>query len=524
MSTVRVSPAPRPRPAGAACALVRSALSAGLALTCGFSQAQEQGATPTGLRITPSVDVDGNYVETSRPATPGQASERVGDFVAQIRPGVRMAARLGRTQAALSYSLSATQHSRKGLGTTFQNNLNATLRTELIERWLFLDADASITQQAISAYGQQSADNLQINSNRTEVSQISLRPSSRGSLAGLAIYDINLNVNANHVKDSQSPDSRSASGSASLSSVSGAALLGWRLGATQQHSSFSGGQSSDSTRTSASLLVRPNQELNGSLRAGQETTRIGSFYDTTYKNWGGDLRWTPSPRTTASASADRRYFGNGYAVALDHRLARAAVHFTSTRDVNNGSNGQGVGQPVTLYQLFYSQFASLQPDPVQREQLVRSFLLAIGQDPNGVVSGGYVNVGVTVQRRDDLSFSYLNSRTTVTLQAFRSQSRRLEGSTTAGGLPFDDVDQTGFISGLNYRLTPSATVSLTGSRLRTKGTSTQAGNQLNSAVLSWSDRVSRLVTTSINARYSVFDGPINPYREIGLGATLGLHF
>ena len=50
------------------------------------------------------------------------------------------------------------------------------------------------------------------------------------------------------------------------------------------------------------------------------------------------------------------------------------LRISSSRDVSDPSAGQPGHRLGTAYDLFYSQFASVEPDPTKRDQLVRSFL------------------------------------------------------------------------------------------------------------------------------------------------------
>ncbi len=497
--------------------LARATCAIGAGLAALPAAAQDAG----GLRITPALETSVSAVHSSSATAPGN------DTVLQVRPGVQIAVGGGRLRGRLDYGLNAIHRSSsasgllQGQADTLQNNLNAVLNAELVERWLFVDTTASITQQAISAYGQQSVDGTQINANRTEVSQLAIHPHAQGSLAGWMSYQIGLSADASHAQGAANADSRNTGLSLTLGSPSASAVVGWSLLGTQQTTSF-GGRSTDSGRLSLSLLMRPDSDWNASLRGGQETTSIGSLLRQTYNNWGGDLRWTPSPRTTVLVGTDQRYFGRSHQVLLEHRFANSSLRYTSNGGANNAANGSGVGQPVTVYQLFYNQLASAQPDPTLRDQLVRDTLLGLHLDGNAVVPGGFANGGPTLQRRDDLSLSYLGRRSTLTLQAFSSDTRRLD--TTTPGVDTAAVRQMGLTGTITYHLTPTSNVNFSGSGLRTPGTATQAGNRLRSAALSWSDQFNKFVSLSATARYSAFDGGVNPYRESALSASLNLRF
>ncbi len=497
--------------------LARAACAACAGLVVLPTAAQNAG----GLRITPLFDTTVTAVHRSASGQQVQGD----DTVLQVHPGVQLAAGAGRVRGRLDYGLNVIHHTQpatgQGQADSLQNNLNATLNAEVVERWAFVDATATISQQALSAYGQQSVDGTQVNSNRSEVSQISLRPYVQGNLAGWATYRVGLTADATHAQGSPTPNSHNTGANITLGSASTGALLGWSATGTQQRTTFSG-QATDSSRLSVSLLIRPDPEWNASLRGGTETTSIGSVYRQNYKNWGGDLRWTPSPRTTALVGADQRYFGGSHQVLLEHRFPTSSVRYTSNRDAYNAANGAGVGQPVTIYQMLYAQLASVQPDPTLRDQLVRDTLLTLHLDGNAMVAGGFVNAGTSVQTRNDLSWTYVGRRSTTTLQAFSSSTRRID--TTTVGVDTAPALQAGVNATITYRLTPTSTVNLSGSGLRTQGTATQAGNRLKSASLSWAQQYTKYVGTSLSARYSAFDGAINPYRETGLSAVLNLRF
>jgi uncharacterized protein (PEP-CTERM system associated) len=152
--------------------LARAAWAACTGLVVLPAAAQQAG----GLRITPMFDTTLSAVHRSAVAQQGP----VDDTVLQIHPGVQLAAGAGRVRGRLDYGLNVIRHTQsalgQGQGDNLQNTLNALLNAEIVERWAYVDATASISQQALSAYGQQSVDGTQPNTNRSEVSQISLRP------------------------------------------------------------------------------------------------------------------------------------------------------------------------------------------------------------------------------------------------------------------------------------------------------------------------------------------------------------
>jgi uncharacterized protein (PEP-CTERM system associated) len=243
----------------------------------------------------------------------------------------------------------------------------------------------------------------------------------------------------------------------------------------------------------------------------------------TYDNWGYSVRWQPSPRTDFSLNSDRRYFGRSHALTISHRLRRSTFRYTDSRGTTGGSNPAGVGQPVTLFTVFDQLFTATQPDPDLRRQLVLDFIAGLGRDPGELVSGGFLTQAISLQRRQDLSYGWAGRRNSISVQAFRSRTGAVRDAQDTS-TQRNEVLQTGYSLSASHRLTPISSLTLTGSRQMTKALDGQDANDLKSAALSWSSQVSRMASTAVTARYSVFNSPTSPYREAAISASLSLRF
>lgn len=468
--------------------------------------------------VSASVDSSVSYNVDSRAG--GRDSP---DYVAELRPGIRIESRSGRIVGSLSYSMGLVHHSKNFDGQAVQNRLNAAFSAEAVEKWMYVDASATVGRQAISAYGQQSAPgSSQDNSNRTEVGTVTLSPYVRGVFGSAVNYEARLSTSATNGWHSIAADSTHNSGSVSLSSAVSGAPIGWGLLATRQVSDYRAGRETQTDRYSASLSFAPDADLNLTLRGGQEANDVASVSRTSYSNWGAGVTWRPTPRTRAQLDTDDRYFGRSYRVLLEHRMASSSVQFSSSRDASSGSEAGAAGQTVTLYQVFFAQFASLEPDSTQRDLLVRNFLQAQGLDPNAVVAGGFLNTAVTLLERHQLTLAYSGRRVAASVQAFSSDSRVIDA---AALVPLDEsTRQWGYLATASYRLTPTANVALSGSRLLTQGTPTRVGTELKSISLSLSDQLARRTSATLSLRYSVFNSVTAPYREAALMVALNQRF
>lgn len=510
----------RVRPPGGPNAIAAAAvLLAAMALP---AMAQESGAAAgRGLRVSSGLTAAVSYFD-------GGSGGTGGDFVTELRPSVQIVSRGGRVRGSLSYSLSAISHSRNSGDNDVQNALNAAFTAELLDNRFYVDAAANISQAVVSAYGQQTYSNLQANPNRVEVADVSVSPYVRGVLGGVATYDVRLTAAATNARDSILADRSSTGAVVTLGSPRGGTVFGWGAQALTQTVDYRAGRRTRSDRVILSLIATPDPDLVLTVRGGQESTDVIGFQRQSYDNWGFEMRWTPSPRTVASLSTDHRYFGQSREVLLEHRFQRSSIRFTSTRGANDGGqglgniNGNGVGQSISLFTLFYNQFASIQPDPILRQQFVLDYLRTLGLDPAAVVGGGFLNPAVSLNRREDLTYSLVGIRATITLQAFVTRSTVLDTLTQTSG--DGDVRQQGFTATVAYRMTPTMSANLTGAQLRSLSNGTREGNQLRTASLSVSEQVGRRSSVSFGARHSRFTGATQPYSDSSVTASYTTSF
>jgi uncharacterized protein (PEP-CTERM system associated) len=498
---------------------MRPHLRLALVLACWAAHAgvaSAQGAS--GVNVDASLSTQVVFTSVS-----GRSGSDVPEVVTQVSPGIRLTSRSGRVVGSLDYRLQASIYSGQKDSEEISNSLAASALAEIVPGWFFFDARASVTQQADSAYGLQSATgSVLANDNRIEVLSISLSPYVKGYLGSAAEYSVRLNAAATNGWKSIAADSTNMGGSVDLRSRSSGAMFGWSLQASHQVVDFRAGRATQNDRLTAGLTMQPDPELTLSLRGGQESTDVGGFERRQYDNWGGGIRWTPTDRTLVNLDANRRYFGSGHQVSLEHRFRRLAIRFSSSRDVSGGADGGSAGQPVTLYQLWFAQFASVEPDPVARELLVRELLRQSNQDPNALVSGGFLASAITLQRRESLALTWAGQRTSFNLQAFSSSSRNIDNPT--GPLDTGDIRQRGYSCTLSYKLTPRSGLNLMLANQRAINAAGRPGTDLDSVMFSWTTTINAQASASLSARHAEFGSVTDSYRESAVTASLNLRF
>lgn len=475
-----------------------------------------------GARLTTSLDLEQTFSEMrSRPLLPNGL-----ESVTRLSPGLRLSNRSGSVQGSLNYRGDYfVRNGRDDSSNEWQNTLDANFLAEAVPGFAYLDARAGIEQRAISAFGAPVDNGRLANANRTEVSTLWLSPYLTGVLAGAADYELRVIGSTSKSSAENTPDSRYGAGLASIGSE-GRGPLGWRLSARRERVEYSDTQAASTTdRALLGLFWRPDVDLRLTVNGGYEAADLGGPVRVRYENYGVGFDWTPSPRTRVSATAEERYFGRAHSVQIEYRTAQNAFSYSDSRSVNEGGiDPFNLGQPTTLYGLLYQQFAAIQPDPALREQLVQDYIAATGRDPNETVYAGALVNGITVARRQFLGWVLGGRRTTLSLQAYRTETERIDpvATSTPGGS--EVVVEKGYLASASHRLTPDTALSLFGSRRMVDATATRSGTDEKSASIALTTRLGLRTSGSIGLRYTVFNSAVEPYRETELTGRLRLEF
>ncbi|MGS0753817.1 TIGR03016 family PEP-CTERM system-associated outer membrane protein [Roseateles sp. GG27B] len=368
-------------------------------LCAGSTFAQDAGGTSGGgLRVTSRLAVTQTWTDNNTLSS----TNRDAALITLVTPGISVLSSSGTIKGSLDYSLSGVLYVKTDARNRFQQNLAAQGSTELIKNFLSVDAQASITQQVASAFGQQTIDNSLNNPNRIEVTSLSLAPHFKGRLARLAGYDLRVNFAETIAKDSVAGDSRNQGGSLRFDGL-GTGPLNWWTMASGQQSSFKAGGNNMSAMVRLGLIYRPVPDLSFGINAGRErndylsTGVVGSNNGKTNSSTAGvDASWALSPRTKLTADWQSHEYGDAHTFNFDYRMARSSIRLLSSQSVSlgNGSNSGGLN---SNYDLYFLQFASLEPDLVKRDLLVRSTLQNLGLNPNAVATSGFLTSSPTLQ-------------------------------------------------------------------------------------------------------------------------------
>ena len=448
------------------------------------------------------------------------------ELITQVSPGLRLSSQSGRLTGSLDYSLNGILYARESSANEVQHALRAQGSLEAIEKWAYVDASASVSQQSISAFGSRSPDTALIDSNRSEVVSYQVSPFVRGRLGGFANYEARWSW-ATTSSQRSSADSTSQTTSLQLNSDPATfARLGWSAAYSRQSSEFGsrGSRSSDSVNGTLFYSVSPELRLQAS--AGRESNDLTAEGRDQSSTWGWGGTWIPTKRTSVDFKRDHRFFGNSSNIRLQHRMARSVWTFSSGKDVNTSAFSAGTASPQTVFDLLFVQFESIAPDPVQRAALVDAFLRNNGLTRATLANGGFLNSSATIQRNQTLSVALLGLRTTLLLSAFRNQSKAADSTADdAGDLSNGNkLRQRGLSMNVSHRLTPMAALSFDLSLTKSQGSVDSRSTDLKSLTATWTNRLSEAVDLSLSARRTLFSSSTDPYNESALTANLTVRF
>ena len=462
-------------------------------------------------------------------------SGRQTDLITEISPGIRIDMRTARLKGYFDYALSGQFYARSDYSRT-QNSLNTFGTLEAIDNWFFVDFSGRIAQQAISAFGPQSASNTTINSNSAETSSYRVSPYIRGQLlTGAVNYSLRYNYTTTSSDAVASSDTTLSQWIGQLQGGTPFQQLKWTLDANQQTADYSRGRKTDSDLYRMMLTYTLLPQFRVSLSGGWEANNYASVQTKGKTTHGYGFDWSPTPRTQLTAFRERRFFGDGHDITFTHRFPLSSIRFTDNRNISVFPDQFGVTGRGTLYDFYYQQLSNSEPyasisDPATKNTVVDAavnlLLAATGRDPNTQVVSSFLSSQATVQRRQQLAFTLQGVRNSLTLMATRGESQALMSTTgisddfTKNSL--NSIEQRGVSLNITHRLSEITNMSFLASRQESTGSGST--NNIKTTTTTYQVNVSTKLgaktTGSLSARRSEFDSSTSPYTENALVGML----
>ena len=460
-----------------------------------------------------------NNVELSR-------TQPRSDALTKLAAGVSFQSNAGRIRGLLDYELTGLLYARNSELNTYQNALRANLGADLIENRARVDVQAGITQSALSAFGVQPGTSGLPSSNVTELRSLSITPSFVGPLGPAVQYKAGLTYSLSDARGTTAGDTTGNYAFMQLS-PSSPGVIQWTVDMSSMHTNFKAGRKTANTRLYGTLSRNIDAlDLQVKASAGLEFSDINAFERARYQNWGIGATWMPSPRTKVVAQLDQRFFGNGHVLSFEHRTALTTWTFSDTRSLRSSGNGTATGGQGTTFDLYFAQFAAIEPDRAKRTDLVNSFLKANGLSAGAGSSSGFLRSSETVVRAQNASVAYRGLRGAAVLTYVRSVNVPVGGVL----LPGDDFINTSSIvtdtasMSLSHRLTPMSSANLIIRYNQSRGDQPQQQSSQREINLQYLASLNERSNLTVGARRAVYNTFQSPYNESAVFATYGIRF
>ena len=201
----------------------------------------------TDWKITPTLNLKETYTDNVRLTQDNEKS----DFVTQINPGISLIGTGPHLKVDARYVMQNIFYAKENSENAINHQLHALANAELLDDLFFVDANASISQQNISSFGQQTTDNTNITNNRTNVKTYSISPYLLNHFQNFASSELR------YTHDSVSTDGTGSAVSSGLSNSQSDKILmslksgtdfrtlGWGLNYNKQRIDFNSSQTVD---------------------------------------------------------------------------------------------------------------------------------------------------------------------------------------------------------------------------------------------------------------------------------------
>jgi uncharacterized protein (PEP-CTERM system associated) len=392
--------------------------------------------------VTPGALLESTITDNVNLAPDGQ---RKADWVNQLTPSVRFTETSAHTRFGGSIALPILLYARTSENNYVAPEVAITGTAEALDRFLFVDASANVSQQYRTPFGALPNNLSNATNNRYTSQSYTVSPYIRGLMSNNIDYELRDTsswalANANGFANSYDNELRGHV-------TRQAAPLGWSVEVDRTYLQSQDRPSEKTAIVRALALYRPDPVLQLSASVGYENNDL-TLSQERGVTYGVGGTWHPTDRTTVDGKWEHRFFGPAYHFNFDHHTSLTAWSLNASRDITSypaelASLPVGGNVPALLNALFLSTT----PDAAQRQLLVDQIirqrgLPAILQGPVTLFSEQ-----ITLVESETATFAILGSRNSILFTAFRSHNQPVRGETDAAVSDvlgnFNDSTQTG---------------------------------------------------------------------------------
>jgi uncharacterized protein (PEP-CTERM system associated) len=484
--------------------------------------------------VTPTIQLRETYSDNASNQPDEQAR---GSFISEAAPSLHVTGSSSRLRVDASAEWRKFVYSNDDLPNVRNSDrrYQASAEAIAVKEWLYVDANASGSRQAVSAFGPL-PNNAYTANNGTDIRTWSISPYLRHQFGATAT------VTARYARDSVEGGSGSGFGNSlastgALDVVSGPAFpdLGWNL--HYSHQDMSAERTGDTTTENslAGLQYRATPHLSLTSSVGYDKYEYRALSENTRgRSWSGGFIWTPSSRTRVAATFGRRYFGKTGSFDASYRTPHSVWALTYADIITTTRSQFLLPAAIDTAAMLNKLFASAYPDPVLRQQLVQAYMAQIGLPATLPNSINYLSNRYMRNRRLQGNATFRGARSTLLFTVFKERTNALslqqEDSTL---LPSqlstlnEDTSQRGASANFDYRLSSRTSAHATLYGVNIQSLRTGLTNDVRQLSMGLSSRFDSKTTGSLDLRHSkgragVFDN--RDYHENAIVATLSVQY
>jgi uncharacterized protein (PEP-CTERM system associated) len=494
-------------------------------------------------KFSPSIGVSETYSDN-----PGlqRDEDAHGQWISEAIPGFTLTTHSRRLRLSATGEWHYYAYQQKNIPNLHdrEGRYGANAEANLIEDFLLLDASASGSRQAISAFGPRFTEPYST-FNRTDVKTWSISPVLQHRFGSAA--EVQLRVTRDSVTTDGDAaaaafaDSRSTTGLFSVTSPDPNSAFGWGLQYMRQNLETDRFGGSTSVNASANVRYRLSRTWSAVASAGHDS------YDFTTLNSGNSgpsytagFVWTPSSRTTVDARLGHSFLGKTGSLSATQRSRRLISRVTYTDQVTTSRAQFLLPAAIDTAAMLDQLFSSTISDPILRAQAVQSYMTSTGLPPSLANNVNYLSNRYMREKRLQAAFIYTLAHSTISLSAYKSERTALSLDQTDSellGSQFatlnDNVRQRGVDASVSYRLSPRTAANATASATRSTSITTGIMTPSHYVSLGLTRQFDRKARATVELRHihsangalttTAGSGP-GSYTENALSATLSVQF
>jgi len=354
--------------------------------------------------------------------------QRKTDWVNQFTPTLRFSEHGAHSQFAGNIALPILLYARTSENNYVAPTVDISGNGELIEKLLFVDASANVSQQYKTPFGPVPNNLANATNNRYTAQSYTISPYLRGFLANNIDYEVrdsNLWSVANGVGELSGNEYTNDF----TSHVTRRPLpIGWSLSYERTALQFHDQPSERLQIARANALYRADPAVELSASLGYEDNEL-QFSEERGVTYGVGVTWHPTDRTNVEAKLEHRFFGASYNLLFDHRTPLSVWSVRASRDITNYPSQLAAlpaGSNVSLF--LNSLLLSKVPDPGQRQSLIDQIIRERGLPTQLTGPVTLVSQQVILVETATATFGILGARNSVLFTVYHTRNEPVEGS------------------------------------------------------------------------------------------------